>query len=119
MDAPARIGLVADTHRRSGSTLDLPEQLLQELNGCDAIFHLGDFNAPGVLRALESIAPVYGVVGNNDEPELRRLLPEVRYVAVGARRLGLIHGHQAGRNARGAALATMAGDVDCAIYGHT
>ena len=116
---PARIGLVADTHRRSGSLLGLPEQLLRGLEGCDLILHAGDFNAIAVSDALAEIAPVFGVHGNNDEPEVMRALPAARYFVAGEIRLGLIHGHQAVRNARGAALEAMRGRVDCVVYGHS
>lgn len=116
---PARIGLVADTHRRSGSALGLPPALLQGLDGCDVILHAGDFNSWAVHETLAAVAPVYGVYGNNDEPDVIARLPAMRYFTAGDLTLGLIHGHQAGRNARDATVAAMAGRVDCAIYGHS
>ncbi|RKP50486.1 metallophosphoesterase family protein [Trinickia fusca] len=56
----ARIGLISDTHN-----LVRPEAL-DWLAGCDAIVHAGDICAPHVLEALQQLAPVTAVRGNND-----------------------------------------------------
>jgi putative phosphoesterase len=64
-----RIGLISDTHN-----LVRPEAL-QHLAGCDAIIHAGDICEKAVLDALERIAPVTAVRGNNDTGEWARALP--------------------------------------------
>jgi putative phosphoesterase len=65
----ARIGLISDTHN-----LVRPEAL-QHLAGCDAIIHAGDICEQAVLDALERIAPVTAVRGNNDTGDWARALP--------------------------------------------
>lgn len=56
----ARIGVLSDTHGL------LRREVLEVLQGCDQIIHAGDFADAGVLEALEDLAPVYAVRGNND-----------------------------------------------------
>jgi putative phosphoesterase len=64
-----RIGLISDTHN-----VVRPEAL-QHLAGCDAIIHAGDICEQEVLDALERIAPVTAVRGNNDTGDWARALP--------------------------------------------
>jgi putative phosphoesterase len=64
-----RIGLISDTHN-----LVRPEAL-RHLAGCDAIIHAGDICERAVLDALERIAPVTAVRGNNDTGTWARELP--------------------------------------------
>lgn len=116
---PARIGLVADTHRPSGSRLGLPAEMLRGLDGCDLILHAGDLNSLDVIEQLGRIAPVAAVYGNNDEPGTIAALPLTRFFSAGVHKLGLIHGHIPGRTARQSAIQVMEGVVDCAVYGHS
>ena len=55
-----RIGVISDTHGR------LRPAVAEKLQGVDCILHAGDFDSPDILQALDRIAPVYGVRGNND-----------------------------------------------------
>ncbi len=55
-----KIGVLSDTHGL------LRPEALAALDGCEAILHGGDINRPEILGALERIAPVYVVRGNND-----------------------------------------------------
>ncbi len=55
------IGVLSDTHGL------LREEVLNVLNGCDAILHGGDINRQDIIDRLEEIAPVYVVRGNNDK----------------------------------------------------
>jgi len=64
------IGVVSDTHGL------LRPEALRRLRGVDRIVHAGDIGTPGVLRALEAIAPVTAVRGNNDRGAWARALPE-------------------------------------------
>lgn len=57
------IGLISDTHGR------LPDAALAALAPCDAIIHAGDICDPGIIRSLETLAPVTAVLGNNDFDE--------------------------------------------------
>ena len=56
-----RIGIISDTHGM------LRPEVLENLNGCDAIVHGGDINKQTILDELNKIAPVYAVRGNNDK----------------------------------------------------
>ncbi|MEE4298547.1 MAG: metallophosphoesterase family protein [Pseudomonadales bacterium] len=70
------LGIVADTH-----DLVRPE-LLDALAGVDAILHAGDVCRAATLAALEALAPVTAVRGNNDREPLAAALPEARAVQV-------------------------------------
>ncbi len=56
-----KIGILSDTHGL------LRMEVLQALEGCDAILHAGDINRKDILDELELIAPLYAVRGNNDK----------------------------------------------------
>lgn len=56
-----RIGIISDTHGM------LRPEVIENLNGCDAIVHGGDINKQKILDELDKIAPVYAVRGNNDK----------------------------------------------------
>ena len=57
------VGIISDTHGR------LHRQAYEALAGCDCIIHAGDICGPGIIRELETLAPVYAVLGNNDFDE--------------------------------------------------
>lgn len=118
-EIPMRIGILGDTHRSSRNQRALPTALLDGLDGCDLIMHLGDVNASWVLDALAEIAPVRAVQGNNDEPELLARLPWERFLQIGSHRIGMVHGHGTRLTAREKTLERMRGVVDCAVYGHS
>ena len=54
------VGVISDTHG-----LMRPEALAA-LRGVDRIIHAGDIGTPEILTALEAIAPITAVRGNND-----------------------------------------------------
>jgi uncharacterized protein len=58
------------------------------------------------------------VHGNQDDAELRALLPEQRVVELAGHRIGMVHepGSRVGREGR---LAAMFPQCDLVIYGHT
>lgn len=58
----ALIGVISDTHGR----LDL--RAYAALADCTYIIHAGDICSPDILRELETLAPVFAVLGNNDIP---------------------------------------------------
>jgi uncharacterized protein len=112
-----RIAVVADTHLPRGKRR-LPDACLLELARADLILHAGDFTAASVLAELEELAPVEAVHGNQDDAELRALLPARRVVELAGRRIGMVHepGRRQGREAR---LAALFPDCDLVVYGHT
>ncbi len=79
------VGLISDTHG-----LMRPEALAA-LRGCVHIIHAGDIGAPQILEALEAIAPVTAVRGNNDKAPWARGLVEVEQLEIARTRIGVIH----------------------------
>lgn len=56
-----KIGIISDTHGL------LRPEVIQALEGCEAILHGGDISKQEIIDQLEEIAPVYVVRGNNDK----------------------------------------------------
>jgi uncharacterized protein len=112
-----RLVVISDTHLPRGARR-LPDACLRELEGADLILHAGDFVSAAVLEELREFAPVEGVHGNMDDPELRAALPARRVVEAAGARIGMVHdaGSRAGREAR---LAASFPGCDAVAYGHT
>ena len=70
-----RIGVISDTHIPARSRI-VPPAVFDVFAGVDAILHAGDVNVQDALIELEAIAPVHGVLGNNDDWSLHGVLPE-------------------------------------------
>ncbi len=119
-EPPLTIGVVADTHVYAHGARRLSPEIGHLFARFDArlILHAGDVATARVLRDLGEVAPVVAVVGNNDDAELRVLLPETVEFSVGRFAFALLHGHT-GRTARSEAKCRFAGRVDCVIYGHS
>lgn len=80
-----RIGLVSDTH-------GLFDPALRPLFArCAAILHAGDVVKAAVLAALEELAPVTAVRGNNDDAPSLAGLPETALVPVGPLTALVVH----------------------------
>lgn len=80
-----KIGLVSDTHGL------LDPALPALFRGCALVLHAGDVVRPEILDALEALAPLTAVRGNNDrDPRLARL-PETALLRVGPLGLLLVH----------------------------
>src|SRR2546425_279489 len=79
------IGLIADTHGY------LDPRVPPALKGVDLILHAGDIGAEGVLAALEHIAPVTAVAGNNDAKLAQFGLPLRVDVELDGVKLHLVH----------------------------
>lgn len=83
--ASGRIGLISDTHN-----LVRPQALLA-LEGSELIVHAGDIGKAEVLEALERIAPVIAIRGNNDRGPWTNKIPDVIDLTVNGIRMHLIH----------------------------
>jgi uncharacterized protein len=81
----AVIGVISDTHGL------LRPQAVAALAGVDHIIHAGDIGAPEILSALERIAPVTAVRGNNDREAWARSIPETNEVVIAGRRIYVLH----------------------------
>lgn len=79
------VGLISDTHG-----LIRPEAL-DALEGVDLIVHAGDIGKPEVLKALEAVAPVAAIRGNNDTGAWAKRLPETKLLNVADTKLYIIH----------------------------
>jgi len=126
------IGIISDTHFQD-RLFALPEGLARSWAGVSLIVHAGDVGDLSVLDALSAIAPVVAVTGNDETPHVKETLPLQQVVAVGGRRILLLHSHypdpaeeRATRQEdrwgpkldRLAGLAQAAG-AGIVIYGHT
>jgi putative phosphoesterase len=100
------VGLISDTHGL------LRPQALEALRGCALILHAGDIGA-AVLAPLEALAPVQAVRGNNDLAGEEALQPQTRLVAIGGRRLYLIH------DLKDLRIDPAAERIDAVISGHS
>ena len=111
------VAVIADTHMPRGGRV-LPRACVERLEGADLILHAGDVVAASVLAELERFAPVAGVYGNMDQPDVVEALPRERVVEVGDVRIGMVHvpGPRLGREERLAALFPGCAAV---VYGHT
>jgi putative phosphoesterase len=80
-----RIGVISDTHN-----LVRPEAL-HALRGCEQIIHAGDICNPAVLHALNELAPVTAVRGNNDSGARIDDLPETVTMRLGQKSVYVVH----------------------------
>ena len=88
-----KIALVSDTHIPT-SLAKLPDELLRQIEGVDAILHAGDIVSASVLKMLRSIAPTTAVAGNSDPPDVASTLADREIIQLEGRTIGLKHGHQ-------------------------
>ena len=100
-----RIGIISDTHGR------LRPAAAEKLQGVDCIHHAGDFDSPDVLQALDRIAPVYGVRGNNDWGGWAQELPRIMQINLDGVTFCMSH--------RRTDLPWNLTGVNVVIYGHT
>ncbi|MGO9267249.1 MAG: metallophosphoesterase family protein [Candidatus Binataceae bacterium] len=79
------VGLISDTHG-----LIRPEAL-DALRDSDLIVHCGDIGDPAVLSALQTIAPVHAIRGNNDKGGWACKLPTDRVAEIGGHAIYVLH----------------------------
>jgi len=130
-----KIGVISDTHI-PGSGLH-PKKLMSRLvnkvnqdaaalceitrpwfQGVDLIVHAGDFVSLDVITALSEFAPVEGVAGNMDPPEVSSRLPIKRVVTAGGFKLGVVHGSGAPHGLELRLRKEFEG-VDLIVFGHS
>ncbi|PIH61135.1 metallophosphoesterase family protein [Paenibacillus sp. LK1] len=114
-----KIIVISDTHlpRRARK---LPDPLVEALSDADLILHAGDWSDWSVHKLLSAYAPVEGVAGNTDPPEIGQKLGFSRIVEADSLRLGLVHGHLGSKSTEQNAIHTFAGQqVDAVIFGHS
>ena len=111
------IAVLADTHMPKGDRA-LPLACRRVLKRADLILHAGDFFALSVLRSLELYAPVVGVRGNVDQPEVRALLPQTRIVGAEGARIAMVHDSGPAKD-RARRLRKRFPDADAVVFGHS
>ena len=110
---------MSDTHL-PGRPRRLPRPLVADLERADLIVHAGDFATVETLDMLRAFAPVRGVHGNVDEPDLRRMLPRRLRFEVEGRWLGVVHGDSPVLPTVQRARAEFVDEeVDLIVFGHS
>ena len=113
-----RIAVLADTHAPR-FWKRCPPAVAEHLDGVDLILHAGDVCTAGVLRELETFAPVFAVLGNNDGPEVAEWgAPEILETTLDGLSVAMIHdsGPAGGRGYR---LRRRFPDADLVVFGHS
>jgi putative phosphoesterase len=106
-----RIGVLSDTHGY------LDPQVLELFAGVRHIIHAGDVMDPGILRALEKVAPVTVVAGNLDDPKTMGDLP--REVAAEVDGVRFVVGHKPKRLLKRIVRGKLSlADFDLVVWGH-
>ena len=99
-----RIGIISDTHGL------LRPEVVQALQGCEAILHGGDINNVKILDEVKRIAPAYAVRGNNDK-EWAAVLPETISSELCGLRFFMVHNKKY--------IPKDLTDIDIVVYGHS
>jgi putative phosphoesterase len=108
--AGMRIGIIADTHGA------LHPRLQEVFAGVEAIVHAGDIGGRHVLDALQRIAPVTAVLGNNDDASGN----DIVRAEMGGLRLLLTHILPRPGAVRSAIAASLQRQrADLVIFGHS
>ena len=111
-----RIGVISDTHARHFA--QLPQELIRVLGKVDLIVHAGDVVAMDVIRGLQTLAPVQGVCGNMDLPEIRVSFPEKQLLELEGKKIGIVHGSGGPAGLESRVLQLFPG-ADVIIFGHS
>lgn len=115
-----KIVVLSDTHMpKRGKSL--PEPLVNELSNVDLIIHAGDWTTLDVLYQLENYAPVIGVSGNIDPPEVNQFFGKKKVLEVITFKIGIVHGHVGKKKTTPErALEAFKGEeLDVIIFGHS
>ncbi|HEY5820695.1 MAG TPA: metallophosphoesterase family protein [Propionibacteriaceae bacterium] len=86
-----RVVVLSDTHSPR-FWKGCPPEVAVHLEGADVILHAGDVCTVDVLELLETYAPVYAVLGNNDGPEIADWgAPETLTLDLAGLQVAMIH----------------------------
>ena len=116
----SRIAVVSDTHLpRFAARL---ETALRHIAAEEPefILHCGDLTTLDATEALERIAPVEAVAGNNDCADIVERYGRRKIVHVGRFLIGMVHGDGNRGTTLDRARAAFAGDtLDAIVFGHS
>ena len=107
MTREIRVGLISDTHGL------LRPQALDAMRGSDRIVHAGDIGDAAIIDALERIAPVTAVRGNNDVAPWAASLRDDEVVTIGDTRIYVVH------DVNTIAIDLRAKRIDVVVSGHS
>lgn len=111
-----KIVVISDTHARHVS--QLAQNLLRAVAKADLVIHAGDIVTMDVVRGLEALAPLRGVCGNMDLPEVRAALPQTLEIELEGRRIGIEHGSGGPAELEQRVRKSFPG-ADIVIFGHS
>jgi putative phosphoesterase len=107
---------LSDTHLKTG---EIPSQLQALIEEYDIIVHTGDFSTVDAYEAFNATGKLKAVFGNDDVPELRKLLPERLKFEVEGVKIGLVHeGGLSVTNTTAQGYLAKEMEVDILIFGH-
>ncbi len=107
---------LSDTHLKTG---EIPSQLQALTEEYDIIVHTGDFSTVDAFEAFNASGKLKAVFGNDDVPELRKLLPERLKFEVEGVKIGLVHeGGLSVTNTTAPGYLAKEMEVDILIFGH-
>jgi uncharacterized protein len=100
-----KIGIISDTHGY------LDPRVYDAFAGVHTIIHAGDICSPSVLWELETIAPVYAVLGNCDHSVYGPAIGAAATPTIGGRRFKIVH--------RPKDMGNVSSDIAVVVCGHT
>ena len=109
---------MSDTHVPTRVS-SLPSELITALRHVDLIIHAGDFVSVDIYQYLQQLAPVEGVAGNMDRPEITRMLPSQRELTIEGKTIGITHGWGGPWDLAERVCGRFRPDIDCIIFGHS
>jgi len=115
-----KIAVVSDTHLpRFAARLDAALARVAAEHP-DLILHCGDLTTLDATIALERIAPVDAVAGNNDGEEIVRRYGRSKIIRAGTWHIGRVQGDGRRGTTRGRARAAFEGhSLDAIVFGHS
>jgi putative phosphoesterase len=107
---------LSDTHLKTG---EIPPQLQALIEEYDIVVHAGDFSTADAYKAFNAGGKLKAVFGNDDVPELKKLLPERLKFEVEGVKIGLVHeGGLSITNMTAQGYLAKEMEVDILIFGH-
>jgi len=115
-----KIAVLSDTHMPKKGK-QLPEIVVQGIHDAGLIIHAGDWTSLDVYEQLKEIAPVSGVFGNVDPPEVTDFFDEKRIIEAGKFHIGVTHGHigKKKKTPERALEAFQEEKLDIIVFGHS
>ena len=107
---------LSDTHLKTG---EIPPELQALIEEYDIVVHAGDFSTVDAYKAFNAGGKLKAVFGNDDVPELKKLLPERLKFEVEGVKIGLVHeGGLSINNMTAQGYLAKEMEVDILIFGH-